>query len=68
MSKNYYKTRTDWSGLTYNRVKSISKELKQDIMQRQSSCTTKQEKNEALHDARHFINEKYGYDWRHKPD
>ena len=44
--------------------KSISKELRLLIAQKQSTCKTDREMNKAVNDAREEINKKYGSDWR----
>jgi len=44
----------------------IRRELKLLILEKHKSCTTEQEKNKAVNDARQEINTKYGKDWREK--
>lgn len=44
--------------------KSISKELRLLIVDKQSKSITEQELNRAINDAREEINKKYGKDWR----
>jgi predicted outer membrane protein len=44
--------------------KSISKELRLLIAEKQSTCKTEKEMNKAVNDAREEINKKYGSDWR----
>lgn len=44
--------------------KTISKELKSLIKEKQSHCTTEAQKNHAVNQARAEINSKYGHGWR----
>lgn len=44
--------------------KSISKELRLLIAEKQSTCKTEKEMNKAVNDSREEINKKYGSDWR----
>ncbi len=36
------------------------------IQTKQKDCTTEQQKNKAVNDARYEINKKYGSDWRNR--
>lgn len=45
-------------------TKAIRKELAKLIEEKQKACTTEQQKNKAVNDARQEINKKYGFDWR----
>ena len=42
----------------------IRRELKKLILKNKKTCTTQQEKNNAVNDARQEINAKYGKGWR----
>jgi hypothetical protein len=44
--------------------KSISKELRLLIAEKQADCKSEKEMNKAINDAREDINKKYGKDWR----
>jgi hypothetical protein len=44
--------------------KSISKELRLLIIEKQSNAKTEKESNKAINDAREEINKKYGKEWR----
>lgn len=46
-------------------IRAIRKELAILIKSKQETCTTEQQKNAAVDQARHEINLKYGSGWRH---